>query len=289
LDTGTLAQSFINGLMAGWIYVLVALGLTLILSIVGIIQLAHGEIYMLGGYGAYLLCVGAGLNFFLALVITAFLVALLGIVIERYLFRPFRGGVLEHTVIMAVALLLLLRTSAVIAFGGTTRAIPNPFPGALTIAGVTLSNQRLIAILLSIVLVSALFLFIRRTRIGQAMLAVSQDLDTAALQGINADRICSLAMFLGCFMAAAAGALMAVVLALSPFMGDFALMKGIAVIVLGGLGSIPGAVIGGLILGLIDGMVPPLLNAHLASTIGFVAVILILVLRPQGLLGHESR
>ncbi len=287
MDLLTLAQSVMNGLMAGWIYILVALGLTMVLSILGVIQLAHGEIYMLGGYSAYYFCVGAGLHYLLALVTTTLLVGLLGPVIEKFLFRPFRGGEVNRAVIMAAALLMLLRTGAVVAFGGSTKVIPNPFPGVITIGMVILSVQRSIAIFLSIVLVSALFLFIQRTKIGQAMVAVSQDADTAALQGINVDRISSLAMFLGSALAAAAGALIGVIFGLTPFMGDFALMKGIEVIVLGGLGSIPGAVIGGLILGLIDGLVPPLLSTHMASVIGLVGVILILLFKPEGILGHE--
>jgi len=276
-----------NGLMAGWIYILVALGLAMVLSILGIIQLAHGEIYMLGGYGSYLFCVGAGFDFLIALGTSTIVVGLFGTVIERYLFRPFRGGDVNLAVIMAAALLMVLRTGAVVAFGGYTKVVPNPFPGVITVAGVTLSVQRLIAILLGIALVSALFLFVRRSKIGQAMVAVSQDAVTAALQGINVDRICSLAMFVGSALAAAAGALMGVIFGLTPFMGDFALMKGIQVIVLGGLGSIPGAVVGGLILGLIDGLIPPLLNTHMANVIGLVGVILILLFRPQGILGHE--
>jgi branched-chain amino acid transport system permease protein len=288
LTTATLAQSILNGLMAGWIYVLVALGLTLVLSIMGIVNLAHGEIYMFGAYGAYYFCVVAGLNFLLALVISTLLIGLLGIAIERIFFRPFRHGEFLTTVIMATGLMLILQTTAVISFGGSPKVVTTPFPGVITIAGVTLSWERLIIILVSIILVAALFYLIHRTKIGQAMVAVSQDLDAAALQGINIDRVSSVAMFLGCGLAAAAGALMGAIFGLSPTMGGFALMKGIAVIILGGLGSIPGAVIGGLILGFIDGIIPPLLSSHMASLVGFVAIILILLFRPRGIMGHES-
>jgi len=288
LTTATLAQSILNGLMAGWIYVLVALGLTLVLSIMGIVNLAHGEIYMFGAYGAYYFCVIAGLNFLLALVISTLLIGLLGIALERIFFRPFRHGEFLTTIIMATGLMLILQTTAVISFGGSPKVVITPFPGVITIAGVTLSWERLIIILVSIILVAALFYLIHRTKIGQAMVAVSQDLDAAALQGINIDHVSSVAMFLGCGLAAAAGALMGAIFGLSPTMGGFALMKGIAVIILGGLGSIPGAVIGGLILGLIDGIIPPLLSSHMASLVGFVAIILILLFRPRGIMGHES-
>jgi branched-chain amino acid transport system permease protein len=283
-----LAQSILNGLTAAWIYILVALGLTLVLSIMGIINLAHGEIYTLGGYVTYYLCADAGLNFLLALILATFLVGGLGIVLERLFFRPFRHGEFMRAVVMAIGLMLILQTIVVISFGGTAKVLISPFPGVITIAGVTLSWERLVVILVSIIFVAALFFLIHRTKIGQAMVAVSQDVDAAALQGINADHISSLAMFLGCGLAAAAGALMGTVFSLYTSMGSFALMKGIAVIILGGLGSIPGAVIGGLILGLIDGVVPPLLTSQMASLIGFMAIIIILLFRPQGILGHES-
>lgn len=285
MDAATLAQSILNGLMAGWIYILVAVGLTLVLSIMGIVNLAHGEIYMLGAYGAYYFFVGAGFNFFLALLASTLLVGGLGILLERVFFRPFRGQ-LERALIIALGLILVLQTTAVVTFGGVTKVLTSPFPGVITIAGVTLSWERLIVILVSIISVAALFFLIHRTKMGQAMVAVSQDRDAAALQGISVDRISSVAMFLGCGLAATAGALVGAIFSLNPFMGGFALMKGIAVIILGGLGSIPGAVIGGLILGLIDGIVPPLLTTQMASMIGFIIIILILLFRPQGIMGH---
>jgi branched-chain amino acid transport system permease protein len=136
------------------------------------------------------------------------------------------------------------------------------------------------------VLVSALLIFIKKTRIGQAMVAVSENREAAALQGINVNRVSSVAMFLGCGLAAAAGALTGAIFDLTPFMGGFALMKGIGVIIVGGLGSIPGAIIAGLILGLVDGLVTALFSVQVASITGLVVIILILLFRPQGLFGH---
>jgi branched-chain amino acid transport system permease protein len=281
-----LAQNLLNGLMSGWIYILLALGLTLVLSIVGIVQLAHGEIYMIGAYLVYYFCVTAGLNFFLSLIISIFLVGLLGILLERFFLRPFRDDV-EGAIISTIALILILQTAIVAIAGVSYKNIPSPIQGVLIVLGARLSWERLITILLSMVLVSALLIFINKTKIGQAMVAVSEDREAAALQGINVNRISSIAMFLGCGLAAAAGALTGAIFDLSPFMGGFALMKGIEVIILGGLGSISGAIIGGLILGLIDGLVTPLLSVQMASIIGLVVIILILLFRPQGLLGHE--
>lgn len=286
MSTGIVVQSILNGLVSGGIYILVALGLTLVLSIMGIVQLAHGEIYMLGAYGVYYLCVIAGLNFFLSLLISALLVGGLGIVLEKVFFRPFRGQV-ERALIIAVGLILLLQNAVLVTAGGIPKSTQSPFPGVVSIMGITISWERLVVVLVGFGLVAALFLLVHRTKVGQAMVAISQDRDGAALQGINIDRISSIAMFLGCSLAAVAGGLVGALFSVTPTMGGFALMKGIAVIILGGLGSIPGAVIGGLIIGLIDGIVPPLLSIHMAATIGFGVIILVLLFRPQGILGHE--
>jgi len=281
-----LAQNLLNGLMAGWIYILVALGLTLVLSIVGIVQLAHGEIYMVGAYIVYYFCVSAGLNFFLSLLISILCVGFLGVILEKFFLRPFRDDV-EGAIISTIALILILQTAIVAIAGVSYKDIPSPIQGVVKVFGAVLSWERLITILVSIVLVSALLIFITKTKIGQAMVAVSEDRVAAALQGINVNRVSSVAMFLGCALAAAAGGLTGAIFDVTPFIGGFALMKGIEVIILGGLGSIPGAIIGGLILGFIDGLVTPLLSVQLAGIIGLVVIILILLFRPQGLLGHE--
>jgi branched-chain amino acid transport system permease protein len=279
-------QSILNGLAAGWIYVLVALGLTLVFGIMRIVQFAHGEIYMLGAYCSYFLIKLYGFRFWEALLLSAFLVGLLGIVLERFFFRPFRGR-FEPSIIVAVGLMLLLQTIAVVGFGTDTKSMGGIIPGVLRVSGVTLSWDRLLAILVGIILVAALLLLIKKTKVGQAMVAISQDIYAASLQGIDVNRISAVAMVIGCALAAMAGSLMGSIFSTSPFMGTSAITKGIAVIILGGLGSITGAVVGGLILGLIDGLVPPLLSSTMASIVGFAVIIVVLLLRPRGLFGHE--
>lgn len=272
--------------MMGWIYVLVALGLTIVFGIMRILQLAHGEIYMLGAFGVYYMCVVLGINIFISFVISALALALLGVILERFFFRRFRGR-FDTSMIIAIGLILLLQTTAAVGFGTQEKWVPKLLPGVLAVWGVRLAWDRVLSVLIGITLVSSLFLFIQRTRVGQAMVAISQDPDAAALQGIDVNRISSLSMAIGCAMAAIAGGLMGAIFQVEPFMGGFAMTKGIAVIILGGLGSIWGAVIGGLILGLIDGMVPLAANTTVATIIGFVLIIFILIIKPQGLLGHE--
>ncbi len=286
MSLATFAQSILNGLAAGWIYILVALGLTLVFGIMNIVQFAHGEIYMLGAYCSYFLIKFYGFSFWEALPLSAFLVGLLGIVLERFFFRPFRGR-FEPSIIVAVGLMLLLQTIAVVGFGTDTKSMGGIVPGVLKVSGVTLSWDRLIAILVGIILVAALFILIKKTKTGQAMVAISQDIYAASLQGIDVNRISAFAMVVGCALAAIAGSLMGSIFSTSPFMGTSAITKGIAVIILGGLGSITGAVVGGLILGLIDGLVPPLLSSTMAGIVGFGVIIIVLILRPRGLFGHE--
>jgi branched-chain amino acid transport system permease protein len=286
MSAAALLQSILNGLALSGIYILVALGLALVLSIMGIVQVSHGEIYMIGAYIVFYIIAILGGNFFLALVLSTLLVGCLGILLERFCFRPFRGQP-DRAFTVSIALILILQNVVLSLAGGNPRTYASPFTGVLNIFSVAIAWKRLMIVLVGLVLLVALFLFIRITKTGQAMLAISQEREGAALQGMNIDRISAVAMFLGCGLAAIAGALIGSLFSITPTMGSFALMKGIAVIILGGLGSISGAAVGGLILGLIDGIVPALTTSHIAGLIGFGAIILILLFRPQGIMGHE--
>lgn len=282
-------QSIINGLMAGWIYILFAIGLSLLLSISGIIQLAHGEVYMLGGYATYYFFIVFGLNFFLSLVLSIIVIGFFGVALEKIFFRPFRGK-FTTALVIGLALTVGLQTSAAVSFGSRTRTLTSTslLTGYIEILGARIPETRLVVILISIALTTILLLFVYRTKIGQSMVAMSQDPTAATLQGINIDRVSSISMFLGSGLAAAGGSLMGFLFTIDPGMGGPALLKGIAVMIIGGLGSLPGAVIGGLILGLIDGIIPTIWSTQVASIIGFLAMIVILVIKPEGLMGHES-
>jgi len=286
MSTSALLQSVLNGLALSGIYILIALGLTLVLSIMGIVQISHGEIYMIGSYSVYYMIAILSVGFLPAIVIATLFVGGIGVFLERFCFRPFRGEP-DRAMTVAIGLILILQNVVLFIAGGNPRTFQSPITGVLYIAGVAIAWKRLTIVLVGLGLLLALFLFIKYTRTGQAMLAISQDRDGAALQGINIDRISAVAMFMGCGLAAIAGALIGSLFSISPTMGSFALMKGIAVIILGGLGSIGGAVIGGVILGLIDGILPAITTTHIAGLVGFAAIIVILLFRPQGIWGHE--
>jgi branched-chain amino acid transport system permease protein len=284
-----LGQAILNGLSAACVYVLIALGLALIFSIMRILQFAHGEIYMLGAYVVYYLYSVAHMNYFMSLIIAGIGLAIFGIILERVMFRRLRGANMDIGLLAAIGLSLILQQAGVLLFSSYNKWISTPsfLQGVVHLGGADISKLRLTIAIIGVVLVAALVLVIRLTKIGRAMVATSQDADSAALQGINVNRISSFVMAVGCGLGAIAGGLMGTLLALTPFMGASALIKAIAIIILGGIGSIPGAIIGSLIIGLIDGVMPLYTNSTIAAILSFFIVILVLLIKPTGLLGHD--
>jgi branched-chain amino acid transport system permease protein len=281
-----LLQSIINGLILGWIYALMALGLSLILSITNILQFAHGQVYMLGAYVVYYLCVIWGLNFFLAIFISVILMAALGLVLERCFFRPLRAKFLP-TMVVALGLMIILQSAVTLGFGINPKSIPSFAPASVQFIGVMVGLDRLIAAGISMVLTFILFLFLKVSKYGLALTAASQLREASILQGISPDRMSALAMALGSALAAVGGSLMGATLVLNTSMGDTALIKGLIIIVLGGMGSLGGSVAGAIILGLIDGVVLVYFGPVAASIAPLLLVALVLLLKPQGLFGHE--
>ncbi len=280
-----LFQSSVLGLSMGAIYILMALGLTLMFGMMHIINFAHGAIYMLGAFAIYYLFAQAGIPYVLAFLLTLLLLGMFGLTIERLIYRTL-GGEIEPTLVALLALTTLLESSGYLVFGVLDKNVPTVFPGVIHSGSINLSVERLVTIPIVAVLVVALHLFMHKTKAGQAMRAIEQDKEAAALQGVNVNHINALAFGIGFALAAAAGALMAPVFAVNPSMGEIPLLKAFIIIILGGLGSIPGAILGGVILGLIDGILATAFGFELAFLLSFVLIILILLLKPQGLLGH---
>jgi len=279
-------QLCINGVTLGLSYVLIALGLTIIFSIMGIVNFAHGEIYMLGAFAIFVSVTQLGVNFFLGLIIAVAAVGFFGIIVERILFRKFRGQELNGLV-LSLALSILLQNLALVIWGGEDRSFPSPFSGqSLDIFSASLSVDRVFTVAVGILALIFIYFFINRTKTGQAMQAVAQDLEAAALQGIDINRIGSATFFIGCALAGLAGALLAPIYFVSPYIGLLPVLKAFVVIVLGGLGSIAGAFVGGMLLGGIDSLCLYFLGT-LGDMAGFVILILVIIFKPAGLLGHE--
>jgi branched-chain amino acid transport system permease protein len=279
-------QTVANGLSLGGIYITIALGLTLLLSIMRILQLAHGEIYMLGAYAVYYLCVTYGFNLYFSIVVSMIVLALFGLALERVLFRPCSSEWLS-TIVVSIGLTLILQNAAVKIFGLYERSIPRLAEGSLAVLGIAIPKDRLVALLIAAVLSILLYLFLKKTRFGQAMTASSQNPEGARLRGINPVFMSKLAMMIACGLAAGGGALGGSILMLTPFMGTTPLMKGLTIIVIGGMGSLFGAIIGGLLLGLIDAIFPVMFGPLVASIVPLVIVVVIILVKPQGLFGHE--
>jgi len=284
MELGLLSQAMVNGLTLAMIYSLAAVGLTLIYGIMRIIQFAHGHIYMLGAFAVFFLFQQAGLNYGLALIISVLLLAALGLLIERVFFRPLRGQDLP-SMACAVGLLLLLEGSAAAAFGTSDRYVGAIFPGVSGVAGVIVPNQRLLIIGVSLLMILLLYFFLHRTRIGRAMRATALDAVGSVLQGVNTNRINSMGFAIGSGLAALAGGLIIPIAVLNPAIGVEVTIKAFIVIILGGLGSITGALVGALIIGLVESFGYTFLGTGTAL-ISYIIVILVLIFRPTGLFGH---
>jgi branched-chain amino acid transport system permease protein len=278
--------STVNGIVLSAIYIMVALGLALLLSIMGIFNFAHGAIYMVGAFLTYGLTKSLGVNQWASLLISMIVIGAFGLFLEKFCFRPFGGRAFE-VIVMSVALILILETAVVVTVGGSNRALPPFIKGKIIIGVVSLSIDKIITLIIGIILLILLTLLIQKTKIGQQMLAVAQDREGAALQGINVNRTAAIATVIACILAALSGSLMSSLYYLGPFMGDGMLMKAIEIVILSGIGSFGGILAGGLIIGFMDAVLPVAMNPLVAQAITIGIIIIILLIRPKGLFGYE--
>ena len=280
-----LFQNVIIGLNMAAFYVLMALGLNLMFGISGIINMVHGVVYMLGAYGVFYLCQSMGLNFFLALLVMMASLGLVGMVVEKVFFRMIEGSFAPY-VVLTLALMVLVESLAYLGFGVSARGVAAPIGGSSAIFGMSISNYRLAIIPITGVFVLGLYYLIYKTKVGTAIRVIEENKVAGELQGINVDRINALVFFLGFSLAAAAGGLISPIYALTPSMGGWPLFKAFLVIIIGGLGSVVGAVLGSLVVGLMDSLIAATLGIELAFIIEQVLVIILLIFRPKGFLGE---
>jgi branched-chain amino acid transport system permease protein len=280
------AQAVANSIMLGLIYTLIALGITLIFSIMKIVNFAHGQIYMLGAFAIFYFYAKWHINYFFSLVLAALCIAALGALLEHFLFRRLRGQELP-CLLLSLGLALLFEGLALIVFGEKDMGVPPPFPGAVNIYGVHFGMDRLLIIFLSLFLLLALFIFIQKFKSGRAIRALAQDPEAATLQGVDINRMSWFGFSIGCMLAGLSGGLLVPVYWVSPFIGGPTVVKAFIVMVLGGLGSIPGTVLGGLILGSIESFGQQFLPGTWAMAIAYILVVLMILIRPRGLMGKE--
>ena len=282
-----IASHFVNVLMLSSIYVLATLGFALVFSVMRIMNFAHGAVYMAGAYICYYFWVVFGFNPWASLGLTMLVTALFGLFTEKFCFRPFQQD-FEKAIVMAIALVIILQTAANLTVGPTVKGLPSLLPATIAAGNIILKADRVAVLAICSLLLAVLTIFIRKTKVGEAMLAVAEDRDAAALQGINTNHVSALACAMGFGLAGLAGGLVGSVLVLYVGMSDAILVKIIAVVILTGIGSIGGIWAGGLILGALDTLGPYFLPAPVSDSLGLALVILILVIRPQGFFGQEA-
>lgn len=279
-------QTLMYGLTIGVVYVLMALGFTLIFGILRIVNFAHGEFYMIGAFVVRELFAHAGLNYFVSVVVAAVAVGLLGVAVERGLFRPFRDKVEHQVLIVSFALSVALQQMGVILWGAEDVSIEAPFSGVVRWGGFMFPQDRLVAVGACLVILAGFYVLLKRTRIGLAMEAVVQDPEAALIQGIRVDRVYAFTFGIGTLLAAAAGGLIGPVFSLTPYMGTLPLVKAFIAVILGGMGSVTGAVVGGLVIGISETFLSTYFGGAAAAILQFAVIMLILVLKPSGLFGR---
>jgi branched-chain amino acid transport system permease protein len=290
-------QQLVNGVTWGSVYALIALGYTMVYGILRLINFAHGDMYMLGAfiglYASRWLHAGehpSTVKALLVLLISMLAAAVIGMLIERLAYKPVRKSPRLSALITAIGVSLLLENGGVLVFGADPKFFPQLIPSrniALGL-GVTLSNQQLIVLVVSLGLMFALRVLVVHTRVGKAMRAVSYNHMAASLMGISVDRIITFTFMIGSALAAAAGVLVALQSPkIEPYMGVMPGLKAFVAAVLGGIGNIPGAVLGGLVMGIAEVLVVGYVSPTLRDAIAFVLLIVILLVRPAGLLGRN--
>lgn len=283
-----IAQMIVNGLLAGLIYVIMALGFTLIFGIMRIVNFAHGEFYMLGAVAVLFLFGRLGWGYFPAVVVGGLLSAALGMIAERTLFRQLAGQELPG-MIMSLALAIILQSLALLIFGPAEQTVARPFTGTWHLFDAVVPWDRTVVAFGAIVILGIFWLFLKSSRLGLAMQAVAQDPETSSLMGVESGAVYSAAYGIACLLAGLAGGLMAPIYTIGPYMGEATMLKAFVVVIIGGLGSIPGAVLGGLLIGLSESILSTLMDSTAALIASFSVVLMVVLVRPTGLLGRSVR
>jgi len=302
MDVSFLIEISVWGLYAGCIYILLAIGLNLIFGVMKVVNFAHGELLMLGAYTTFWLYFFSGFNPYLVIPLAMFLMAILGIFIERLGFRPIMGTGKLNEIFLSLGLIYLFQNLAAFLWSTNSRSVHSPYSEIIVpIGSIKLPMDYLIIVIITTLFLIALQLFLKKTNVGRAMRATSQNREAAALMGINVERMDMLSFALGSVLATAAGSLWVISGQMAdPYMGAIPAIKAFAVIIIGGLGSIPGAIVAGLTLGIAENLVPSLMKFLVGilgfemsftawkDTIAFFILIIILVIRPTGIFGEKG-
>ncbi|MCL6570735.1 MAG: branched-chain amino acid ABC transporter permease [Bacillus sp. (in: Bacteria)] len=282
-------QQLFNGLTIGSVYSLVALGLTLVYGILHIPNFAHGALYMVGGYITLTMITRAGLHYWLAMLVSILVVGLLAVLMERLVFYPLRAAPQTHDKIAAIGIMLFLEAFSQFVWGAEYQSMPTPYGQVFEIFGLIFTVQRLLIIVAAIVVMILLQLFLKKTYTGSTIIAMSQNREGASLVGINTNKVAMLTFFISGGLATIASSLSAPINLVFPGMGNLVILKAFVIIILGGMGSIPGAILGGYILGFTESLGATYLSNDYKDIIAFVFLVIILSVKPTGLFAKGGR
>jgi branched-chain amino acid transport system permease protein len=280
----------INGLTQGSIYALVAIGFVIIFGTMNLVTFAHGEVYMAGAFAGYFALTVWHLPWYIALALGMIVGWILGYLIEKVAFRPLRSAGHMPPLLITIGLSIILRDLANILFGAENRPVPSIYEQTFEVAGTQVSVLQILLLGIAVFLIVALRMLIYGTKIGRAMRATAQDHEAAYAMGVNVNRVFSISFSLASCLGGAAGVMVGMYYnAVYASMGSSAGLKGFAACIFGGLTSIPGAILGGLIIGVVENLTVQYLASGYRDIVAFLVLVLVLVLRPQGLLGRRMR
>jgi branched-chain amino acid transport system permease protein len=289
-ELSAIIQVLFWGVASGCIYVLLATGLSIIFGVMKLVNFAHGQMLMIGAYIAYSTSAALGIDPYLSILVSISVVAALGVAVERFAFRPVLGTDKLNEIFVSLGLIYVFENFVVLFWGNNPKRIASPFEKlAISLGGgVSLNYDRLIAVLIVVITLIGLAFLMKRTKIGLAMRATSQRSETAKLMGVNINRVYLFSFALGAALAAVAGVLYGIIFSFDPYIGAIPTIKAFAIIILGGLGSIPGAVVGGLLYGISEQLAVFFFGGIWQDAVAFAVLIFVLVIRPTGIFGQKG-
>jgi branched-chain amino acid transport system permease protein len=289
MDIATIVLTLVWGVAIGCVYILLATGLNIIFGVMKLVNFAHGQLLMIGAYITWTLSVTAGLNAYLAILLTMPIVAVIGIAVERLTFRRVLGTDKLNEIFVSLGLIYIFENAALLIWGDRSKQIISPFNNlSLTFSSVSITYDRIVAVLVTVAVLVAFGLMIKKTKIGLAMRATSQKENAAQLMGINIEKVYLITFALGAALAACAGGLYGVIFSFNYQIGAIPTIIAFAIIILGGLGSIKGAVIGGLLYGITEQLATLFLGGIWASAVAFALLIVVLIVKPNGIFGEKG-
>ena len=285
----TIILTLIWGVAIGCVYILLATGLNIIFGVMKLVNFAHGQLLMVGAYLTWTITYSAGLNAYAAILISILVVALIGVAVERLTFRRVLGGDKLNEIFVSLGLIYIFENAAMLIWGANSKQIVSPLGGmSLALPSISITYDRIVAVFVVVATLIAFGLLIQKTKLGLAMRATSQRNSTAMLMGINVETIYMLTFAIGAALAAVAGGLYGIIFSFDYQVGALPTIIAFAIIILGGLGSIKGAIIGGLLYGIVEQLATLFLGGVWGSAVAFAMLIVVLIIRPNGIFGEKG-